>query len=330
MKFSILVPIYNVEKFLPKCLKSIENQTYKDFEVILVDDGSQDSSGKICDIYIKNHGNNTIVIHKKNNGLISARRTGINQAKGEYCIFCDSDDFLENYALEKINKVIEKFKADLIIYNAYSFDKKSKSPFFEHILTEGFVKDKRVIYDKLLLSYTLNSICLKAVKRELFDRDKDYSQFYKCNFGEDLLQTIPVIKNAKKIYYLDECLYNYRITSGMMHKYHPDYYWSYRQVNLDIRSQLIYEHIENFYQKISLNLLIAAYGGITQLKYKDRFETKELEKINKDIEFKNALQCVKNSKYKNILNIKQKLILNLFARHKYKFIWDIIHIRSKK
>lgn len=115
-----------------------------------------------------------------------------------------------------------------------------------------------------------------------------------------------------------------------MHKYHPDYYWSYRQVNLDIRSQLIYEHIENFYQKISLNLLIAAYGGITQLKYKDRFETKELEKINKDIEFKNALQCVKNSKYKNILNIKQKLILNLFARHKYKFIWDIIHIRSKK
>lgn len=129
MKFSILVPIYNVEKFLPKCLKSIENQTYKDFEVILVDDGSQDSSGKICDIYKKNHGNNTIVIHKKNNGLISARRTGINQAKGEYCIFCDSDDFLENYALEKINKVIEKFKADLIIYNAYSFDKKVKVHF---------------------------------------------------------------------------------------------------------------------------------------------------------------------------------------------------------
>lgn len=130
MKFSILVPVYNVEKYLPECLESIENQTYRDFEVILVDDGSNDRSGEICDQFKERTTTNTTVLHKENQGLISARRIGINNAKGEYCIFCDSDDFLETTALEELNQVIEQYDVDLIIYNANSVDESTKKPHF--------------------------------------------------------------------------------------------------------------------------------------------------------------------------------------------------------
>lgn len=94
MEFSVLVPVYNVEKYLTKCLVSLEEQTFKDFEVILVDDGSNDNSGKICDKFCEDN-KNMKVIHKKNEGLISARRTALEQSSGDYCVFCDSDDFLE-------------------------------------------------------------------------------------------------------------------------------------------------------------------------------------------------------------------------------------------
>lgn len=130
MKFSILVPVYNVEKYLPECLESIENQTYRDFEVILVDDGSNDRSGEICDQFKERTTTNTTVLHKENQGLISARRIGIKNAKGEYCIFCDSDDFLETTALEELNQVIEQYDVDLIIYNANSVDESTKKPHF--------------------------------------------------------------------------------------------------------------------------------------------------------------------------------------------------------
>lgn len=88
MKFSILVPVYNVERYLEECLNSLINQTFKDFEIILVDDGSTDRSGQICDQYQKNYSNvNISVLHKKNEGLVSARRAGIKIAQGEYSVF---------------------------------------------------------------------------------------------------------------------------------------------------------------------------------------------------------------------------------------------------
>lgn len=94
-KISIIVPVYNVEKYLRKCIDSILNQTFKDFELILIDDGSTDESGKICDEY--NLKDNRIkVIHKENGGLSSARNAGLDIAQGEYIGFVDSDDWIES------------------------------------------------------------------------------------------------------------------------------------------------------------------------------------------------------------------------------------------
>ena len=129
MLFSVLIPIYNVEKYLLKCLESIKQQEFKDYEVILVDDGSKDNSGKMCDEYCKEN-TRFRVIHKENRGLISARRVAIQNAKGEYCIFCDSDDFFEDNAFQQLYYVIKNNKPDMIIYNAYKYEHENKEIFF--------------------------------------------------------------------------------------------------------------------------------------------------------------------------------------------------------
>ena len=96
---SIIVPIYNVEQYISKCIESILAQTYRDFELILVDDGSPDNCGKICDEYAK-QDSRVHVIHQENSGLSAARNAGIDDAKGEYIMFVDSDDFITDNMLE--------------------------------------------------------------------------------------------------------------------------------------------------------------------------------------------------------------------------------------
>lgn len=323
LRFSILVPVYNVQKYLPECLEAIENQTYRNFEVVLVDDGSDDKSGEICDQFKRKSTIDTTVIHKDNEGLISARRIGIKNAKGEYCIFCDSDDFLEKKALENINEVIEKSGADLIIYNANSYKNNTKVPFFQHVLKEGIIEDKSVIYDEYFMSYRLNAIWLKAVKKAVIDVDRDYSNFYWCNYGEDLLQSVPITMAARKIYYLDKALYNYRVSSGMMSHYHPNYYWSYKKVNLEIRKSLQGENIKDFEQKAAYHLLVAAYGAVTQFKYVKYLDSDGLEEIRNDKEFQKAYEIVEKSFSVNLC-LKHKLILNLLQWKKYRIIWILL------
>lgn len=119
--FSIIIPIYNVEKYLTECIESVLNQTFKSFEVILVNDGSTDSCGAICDQY-KDHPN-VKVIHKENGGLSDARNCGIKAATGQYLIFIDSDDYWNsNHALDNLYQQIERNKdVDVVMYKQISY-----------------------------------------------------------------------------------------------------------------------------------------------------------------------------------------------------------------
>ena len=111
---SIIVPVYNVEKYLCKCLNSIINQTYKDLEIILVDDGSKDTSGQICDEYASKD-NRIHVIHKENGGVSSARNKGLAIATGEWVLFADSDDILPNDALSYYAEVVNTYEVDMVL-----------------------------------------------------------------------------------------------------------------------------------------------------------------------------------------------------------------------
>lgn len=104
--FSVLVPVYNQEKYLPECIESVLNQTFKDFELILIDDGSTDSSGILCDQYAQEHPRLITVIHQKNQGPLFARRAGIGNAKGAYYLFLDADDSFCSTAMETLYNCI--------------------------------------------------------------------------------------------------------------------------------------------------------------------------------------------------------------------------------
>ena len=127
MLFSVLMPVYNTSKYLRQSIDSLLLQDFKDWELIIVDDGSTDESGKICDEYAKKYDNIT-VIHKENGGLFTARKTAIKSAKGEYSLFVDSDDFVEDNYFEKIQSAIDLYKPDILLFNysAYFSNKDKK------------------------------------------------------------------------------------------------------------------------------------------------------------------------------------------------------------
>ena len=120
LKYSIIVPIYNVEEYLEECIESLINQTYTNIEIVLVNDGTKDNSGKICEKYAKKDPRIKYII-KKNGGLSSARNEGLKHITGDYIIFVDSDDYVSTKLCEIINKIIVEEKADLIQYEFKKF-----------------------------------------------------------------------------------------------------------------------------------------------------------------------------------------------------------------
>ena len=117
---SIIIPVYNVEKYLAECVDSVLRQTYTDYEIILVDDGSTDSSGRICDDYAAKDAR-IRVIHQKNGGLSAARNTGLREAVGEYVYFLDSDDYIEDCTLLRLTETAGEENADVVFFDGYVF-----------------------------------------------------------------------------------------------------------------------------------------------------------------------------------------------------------------
>ena len=117
---SVIIPVYNVESYLRECVESVINQTYENLEIILVDDGSTDSSGEICDEYLDKDSRIT-VIHQKNGGLSAARNAGLDACEGDYVYFLDSDDYIDSNALSSLIDIAEKEKSDIVFFDAVSF-----------------------------------------------------------------------------------------------------------------------------------------------------------------------------------------------------------------
>lgn len=243
MKFSVLIPVYNTEQYLDECINSILSQSLKDFEIIIVDDGSTDNSGKLCDKYKNNYPNQITVIHQENHGLILARRVAIENAKGEYCVFVDSDDFAEFILLEKINQCLNQIPdIDIVMYSYYYFTNGSRK---EHskIANNGTVWDsgnKAELYKKLVFSSEIDAIWIKAIKTDLLLKDPiQYEKYRHKNMSEDLLQSLYPITYANKIFYLDIPLYDYRFNNQSISR-------NFNKDSISAKNSLhVYQEIKN-------------------------------------------------------------------------------------
>lgn len=218
MKFSILVPVYNVEQYFEQCLQSLLNQTYRDFEVILVDDGSTDSSGEICDRYHAEYPDKIRVIHKKNQGQLAARCDAIKAAGGDYCIFADSDDLVDAKLLETINTFLQNNSVDVLVYSYQYIKDNQKSDLYHRIASDGevwFADKKSFLYERLITTNELIPLWIKAVRTDILKNDPtDYTQYYGKNMAEDLLQSLHILTIAETVGYIYEPLYLYRINEN--------------------------------------------------------------------------------------------------------------------
>lgn len=321
MKFSILIPVYNVEQYLRECLDSVIKQSFKDFEVILIDDGSTDNSGKICDEYAKKYPNIIKVFHKKNEGLLLTRRFGLKKAQGEYIIFVDSDDYISTDLLKEVTNVLKKDSYDIVIYNFYRFiDKSNKFEIIKISYEDGTIfddKNKYELYNEFILNHIFTNMWIKAIRKEIIDIETDYERWNvsKC---EDVVQTFPLLDKAKRIIFIDKKLYYYRknINSMTMQTKVSDYkdylvcmdrtfqYIDIWKIELKIKEFFIEKQLSHFY----------SYLRNIEKKSKEIQDNQLLnitiDKLMKDIRFQKMLNLVKIKKGK--LNFRVRLFLFKF------------------
>ena len=208
IRISVLIPVYNVERYLKECMESVLQQTKQVYEIILVDDGSTDMSGVICDEYSQRYPF-IKTFHKENQGQLSARRFGISKASGNWYVFLDSDDTLKKNAIEVLSARITEDSPDRIIYGLDRVQNgRIMREFNPEIEKDKLVTDKSELYELVFTHSALNSLCRKAVKAELLSRD--YSQYYHISLAEDLLQSIEIYEKGNRFLFLTTSLYNYR------------------------------------------------------------------------------------------------------------------------
>ena len=216
MLFSVIVPIYNIEKYIKRCIDSVLSQSFTDFELILVDDGSPDNCGAICDEYAKKD-ERIKVIHKENGGLVSARQAGIKVAKGDYVFHLDGDDSILPDALQSAHNIIIETNADIVSFSYnLSIDNEIRDK-VEDLVCEGLYNKTEIeekIFPKLLSDKDMNHIFYflwgKAIKRDLATKHQ-MGVNPAISLGEDLSCIVPCYLEAETVYMSKKAIYLYTI-----------------------------------------------------------------------------------------------------------------------
>ena len=218
MRFSVIVPVYQVEDYLAACIDSVLGQTFSDFELILVDDGSPDGCGAICDAYAGRDGR-VSVIHKENGGLVSARKAGIRAAAGEYVVNLDSDDKIAPEMLAQANEIIEKHPVDLISFSIAFFDERSSSVLTEGVPAGLYREDeiKARIFPRMLMAENMEHLfyylCAKVIRREI-QLAPQLAVDDVISLGEDVSCLMQVYPRCRSVYVSDYTAYLCRRRAG--------------------------------------------------------------------------------------------------------------------
>ena len=231
---SVVIPIYNQERYIEECLNSVFPQCTDEVEVILVNDGSTDRSREICESILNAHPSvHAELINQQNSGSMISRVNGIARACGEYIQFVDSDDLLLEGALGTVLEEIRRSHADMICFNA-TCDADSHAPYFSIPLPHGRLmtgEERYEIHRLLCETDAMNNLWTKCIKRALFDRAALPDSKYRLTNGEDLYHILALADQAQSFVYLDRTLYFYRVMQNSISRvYNPFYFQSEKVV----------------------------------------------------------------------------------------------------
>lgn len=294
---SVIVPIYNVEKQLKRCINSIINQTYKNIQILLIDDGSKDSSGKICDDFSK-YDTRIVVLHQDNVGVSAARNKGIELAKGRYICFIDSDDYIEKNYIEELYQLMRDEKIDLGICDLnYKYTNKEDcwSTVGEKTINLKNVSEE--IFWELNEKYLLYGPYNKIFKSSIIKKQK--IKFIKeMSYGEDLIFNLSYLQYVKIIKTTNQTRYNYiaDIDNSLANKYRADRFKT---------GKIIFEELYKFFE----------INGMLSEKSK-----KYLYGRIFDDAYNNICECVKNQSCKESLKEIKKILFDQKIKESYAYI----------
>lgn len=286
---SVIIPIYNVEVYLNQCLDSLAEQNFKDAEFICVDDGSPDNCGAILKEYAEKDPR-FIIITQQNKGQGTARNKGLEQAKGRYIIFADPDDYMETGAIEKIYNCFEQKKADVIQFNYKEFSENTneiiKSNNFADFLRKKFNYElkntqfyrwQEVFADGF--KYSEFKIWTKAYSKNFLDKYE--IKFPNNKNGEDDVFSAQVFLNSDKIYYLENCLYNYRLRNNSSCNSISDdkfcIFENVHRIRMLILQKGLYPRLKKSFSKYKTDVISRYYQNISkENKHKYKLCAKEI------------------------------------------------------
>lgn len=292
---SVIVPVYNVEKFLEKCVESIRNQTYKNLEIILVDDGSTDLSGKMCDMWSE-CDERVRVIHKTNGGLSDARNAGLDVARGKYYAFVDSDDYISGNMIEEMITCAEKNLCQIAVCNMTRFSEDGDSFPFYH------PSDQEKVLRGAYRFQTLDqpSVCNKLFRAELFDKIR----FPKGKYYEDTFIYHEVLYRANSVVMTGKDSYWYLVRKDSIvgQPKYTDRYFDFIEAVWK-RAKFLCEHNEQPYADCACYSLYAAFSDAEKNIKKTAENKEKFRKARMQYEF--AYQSLK--KHGKEVCLKQKI-----------------------
>lgn len=309
-KISIITPVYNAEKYIERCIKSIKNQSYKNIEHIIIDDGSTDDTLKICQKYDKN----IKLIHKENEGVSKARNVGLEKSTGDYVLFVDADDWLEKDMCEKLISKCTKKEVDIVVcgYNEYYENKKAS--------VSKKLSTKKLSFTKLITDentnfggFPWNKLIKKSIIKNKFDE--------KVHYYENLLFFLQNCSENTNYEIVNECLYNYCIndTSAV----HSKKYSLKKLSSLDALNKIIPLLPKDTVINHKIHYVNAYYNNLFSLETKMPQQKKIITNYKKDM----------NKYYQDIMQTKGvpiKVKLKLFCMHNLYFIYYIYKIIKDK
>lgn len=331
MLFSVIVPIYKVENYLEACIESVLNQTFDDFELILVDDGSPDRCPEICDEYEKKDPR-IRVIHKKNGGLADARQAGARIAQGEYVYNLDSDDLIEKDTLLCASKIIKSTGSEIVSFGYRWMENSVEVALTDDGLEEGFYDREAIekyIYPKLMMDKNMEHISYylagKAIKRELA-LPNQLAVNPSISLGEDLCCVVPCYMQAQSVYISKEAKYLYtKRTDSMSKEFNTDQIFLVENVIKEVCKTKLkkpddFEHQLNRYSCFMCFAILAAAACGNKLK--------NAEQIKKNIRDSIHYTKIRNARFDKITP-KSRITVFLMKKGLYKTAFCFLHICEK-